>query len=49
MVFHLIVENLDFNLLPAVLLGGITAWFTMKGVRPQDAADEDELGVGWVT
>ena len=35
-VFHLIVENLDFNLLPALLLGAVTAWFTMPELKGSD-------------
>jgi len=46
-VFHVIVENLNFNLLPAVVLGAVTAWFTMKGVKPDDEVEQD-LGSGWV-
>jgi hypothetical protein len=46
-VFHVIVENLNFNLLPALVLGGITAWFTMRGVKPDDGT-EGEPGSGWV-
>jgi hypothetical protein len=48
-VFHLIVENLNFNLLPALLLGAITTWFTMRGVRGNEEFTDEGAGAGWVT
>jgi hypothetical protein len=46
-VFHVLVESLNFNLIPAIMLGGITAWFTMRGVKRADV-EADEAGSGWV-